>query len=142
MNTVQYLNQLSMMKSIIKTKRMEISDLKEMIYCISSPNYKEKVQTTPNFDKIGSYIAKIDERERELLLSVNQYVEKAKEIENQIEEMDSKNDYEVLSLRYIGCMGFEEISKRMNYSRRQITRIHQKAIKNFEKKYGHLYKMS
>ena len=142
MNTVQYLNQLSMMKSIIKTKRMEISDLKEMIYGISSPNYKEKVQTTPNFDKIGSCIAKIDERERELLLSVNQYVEKAKEIENQIEEMDSKNDYEVLSRRYIGCMGFEEISKRMNYSRRQITRIHQKAIKNFEKKYGYLYKMS
>ena len=56
--------------------------------------------------------------------------------------MDSKNDYEVLSLRYIGSMGFEEISKMMNYSRRQITRIHQKAIKNFEKKYGHLYKMS
>ena len=90
------------MKSIIKTKRMEISDLKEMIYGISSPNYKEKVQTTPNFDKIGSYIAKIDERERELLLSVNQYVEKSKEIENQIEEMDSKNEDEVLSLRYIG----------------------------------------
>lgn len=131
-----------MMKSIIKTKRMEISDLKEMIYGISSPDYKEKVQTTPNFDKIGSCIAKIDERERELLFSVNQYVEKAKEIECQIEEMDSKNDYEILSLRYIRCMGFEEISKRMNYSRRQITRIHEKAIKNFEKKYGDLYKVS
>lgn len=142
MNTIQYLSQVSRLKSEIRNKRMEISEIKEMIYTVSSPSCKEKVQSTPNNDKIGSFIAKIDERERELIQSVNEYIDKTKVIEQQIESMESKNDYDILNLRYIQCIGFSEISEIMNYSRRQITRVHKDALKNFEKKYGEIYKMS
>jgi DNA-directed RNA polymerase specialized sigma subunit len=53
--------------------------------------------------------------------------------------MENKVIYGVLFARYIEQKTFERIAADMNYSFRQITRLHRRAIFEFEKKYGSEY---
>lgn len=53
--------------------------------------------------------------------------------------MDDENVYNILFARYIEKKTFEVIATEMNYSFRNITRLHGRALKEFEKKYGEQY---
>lgn len=139
MDTKTYLNQISRLDLMIKNKITELSTLREMCYGLSAIPNEERVQTTPNFDKIGTKVAKLDELEKETDKLVDEYVDKRKKIVEQIDSMENKVIYGVLFARYIEQKTFERIAADMNYSFRQITRLHRRAIFEFEKKYGSEY---
>ena len=124
---------------MIKNKISELASLKEMYCGLTAITNEERVQTTPNFDKIGTIISKLDELERKLDDLVDVYTVKRAKIVRQIESMDDSVIYNVLFARYIEKKTFERIAADMNYSFRQITRIHTKALKVFESKFGHEY---
>lgn len=124
---------------MINNKLTEISQLQEIACSISAIKNEERVKSTPNFDKIGSTYAKIDEMERNLDKIIDEYVEKKNVIINQIDSMEDEITYGILFSRYIEKKTFEMISTEMNYSFRQIIRLHGKALIDFEKKYGYLY---
>ena len=58
---------------------------------------------------------------------------------SQIDNMEDETYYDILFSRYIEKKTFEKIASDMNYSFRNTTRLHGKALKEFEKKYGYLY---
>lgn len=124
---------------MINNKLTEIAQLKDMAASISSPQSGERVQTTPNFDKIGTKYAKIDEMERKIDCMVDELVDKKEKIIQQIDSMEDENTYNVLFARYIEKKTFEVIATEMKYSWRQVVRLHGTALKQFEKKYGELY---
>jgi replicative superfamily II helicase len=140
MTTKQYLGQISRLDRMIKNKLSEISELKELSRSISAVKNSERVQTTPNFDKIGTAQAKIDEMERNIDKLVDEYVDKRDLIIKQIDEIEDETYYNILFARYIEKKTFERIADEMFYSWRQIIRIHGSALLAFEKKYGHLYR--
>ena len=139
MDTRTYLNQISRLDLMIKNKISELTSLKEMYCGLTAITNEERVQTTPNFDKIGTIISRLDELERKLDDMVDLYTIKREKIVRQIESMDDSVVYNVLFARYIEKKTFERIAADMNYSFRQITRIHAKATKEFEEKFGHEY---
>ena len=53
-------------------------------------------------------------------------------IERQISQMENEDEQEVLRLRYILGMKWEEVAVKMGYSWKQTHRIHSSAIKNFK----------
>lgn len=53
-------------------------------------------------------------------------------IERQIRQMENETEKEVLRLRYIRGMKWEEIAAEMGYSWKQIHRIHGSALSNFK----------
>ena len=140
METKKYLSQISRLNRTIQNKLSEISQLRELSFGIKAIVNEERVQTTPNFDKIGTSIAKIDELERNLDKMIDEYVDKKKKIISQIDSMEDEVIYNILFSRYIERKTFEKIATEMNYSFRQITRLHGKALSEFEKKYGSQYK--
>lgn len=140
MDTKQYLGQISRLNRIIQNKLSEISQLRELSYGIKAITNEERVQTTPNFDKIGTSIAKIDEMERSLDGMIVEYMYKKNTIISQIDSIEDDVLYGILFARYIERKTFEKIATEMNYSFRQITRLHGKALSEFEKKYGSDYK--
>lgn len=85
MTTKEYLGQISRLNRMINNKLVEIQQLRELVCSISSINNEERVQTTPNFDKIGAKFAKIDELERNLDAIIDNYVDKKNVIINQID---------------------------------------------------------
>lgn len=139
MTTKEYLGQISRLNRMINNKLTEIAQLKDMAASISAPQSGERVQTTPNFDKIGTKYAKIDEMERKIDGMVDELVDKKEKIIQQIDSMEDENTYNILFARYIEKKTFEMIATEMKYSWRQVVRLHGTALKQFEKKYGEGY---
>lgn len=139
MDTKQYLNQISRLDRLINNKLSEISQFKELAYSIKAITNEERVQTTPNYDKIGSTYCKIEEMETKIDRLIDEYVDKKNLIISQIDGIENEIYYEILFARYIEKKTFEKIATDLNYSFRNTTRLHGKALKEFEKKYGHLY---
>lgn len=139
MKTKDYLSQVSRLNKMINNKLSEISQLRELSVSISAIGNDEKVQTSPNFDKIGTAIAKIDELESNLDKMIDEYLVKRERIIAQIDTMEEESVYQILFSRYIEKKTFEKIATEMEYSWRQIVRLHGKALQQFEKKYGEEY---
>lgn len=53
-------------------------------------------------------------------------------IERQISRMENEDEQEVLRLRYIKGLKWEEVALKMNYSWKQVHRIHSSALKSFK----------
>lgn len=139
MTTKEYLGQISCLNRMINNKLTEIAQLKDMVVSISAPQSGDRVQTTPNFDKIGTKYAKMDEMERKIDGMVDELVDKKEKIIQQIDSMEDENTYNILFARYIEKKTFEVIATEMKYSWRQVVRLHGTALKQFEKKYGEGY---
>ena len=139
MTTKEYLGQISRLNRMINNKLTEIAQLKDMAVSISATQSGERVQTTPNFDKIGTKYAKIDEMERKIDGMVDELVDKKEKIIQQIDSMEDENTYNILFARYIEKKTFEVIATEMKYSWRQVVRLHGTALKQFEKKSGEGY---
>ena len=142
MDTKQYLQQISRLDRMIQNKLAEISQLRELAMSVSAVKNEERVQNTPNFDKIGTAYCKIEEMEEKLDKLIDEYVDKKNLIISQIDKIDNEAYYEILFARYIEKKTFEKIADEMTYSFRQIIRLHGRALQEFEKKYGNTYKMS
>ena len=142
MDTKQYLQQISRLDRMINNKLSEISQLRELAMSVSAVKNEERVQTTPNFDKIGTAYCKIEEMEEKLDKLIDEYVDKKNLIISQIDKIENETYYEILFARYIEKKTFEKIADEMTYSWRQVIRLHGRALQEFEKKYGNTYKMS
>lgn len=140
MDTKQYLQQISRLDKMINNKLAEISQLRELAYSISAINNDERVQTTPNFDKIGTSYCKIEAMEEKLDKLIDEYVDKKNLIISQIDGIENETYYDILFARYIEKKTFEKIADELTYSWRQIIRLHGRALQDFENKYGSLYK--
>lgn len=142
MDTKQYLQQISRLDRMINNKLAEISQLRELTMSVSAVKNEERVQTTPNFDKIGTAYCKIEEMEEKLDKLIDEFVDKRNLIISQIDKIENETYYEILFARYIEKKTFEKIADEMTYSWRQVIRLHGRALQEFEKKYGNTYKMS
>ena len=81
---------------------------------------------------LSDYAAILDEQidllKEERLEKVRYY----QKIERQISQMENEDEQEVLRLRYILGMKWEEVAVKMDYSWRQIHRIHSAALLNLK----------
>ena len=85
-----------------------------------------------NQSDLSDYIAILDEQIE--LLKVER-LEKARcyqKIEKQIKQMENEDEQEVLRLRYITGLKWEEVAARTSYSWKHIHRIHSSALCNFK----------
>lgn len=140
METKQYLGQISRLDRMIKNKMTELSQYRELIYGLSAVVNEERVQTTPDFDKMSGKVDKILKMESKIDNLIDEYVDKKNLIISQIDSMENEIYYQILFARYIEKKTFEKIADEMSYSWRQIIRLHGVALQEFEKKYGKTYK--
>lgn len=140
MDTKQYLGQISRLDRMIKNKMTELSQYRDLIYGLSAVTNEERVQTSPDFDKMTGKVAKVLKMESKIDNLIDEYVDKKNLIISQIDSMENEIYYEILFARYIEKKTFEKIADEMMYSWRQIIRLHGKALQEFEKMYGKTYK--
>lgn len=140
MDTKKYLNQIERLGKQIQNKLSEIYQLKTMACSVSVSNEKDRVQTSPDKDRLGSTVAKIVDLEKETDRLVDEFVEKRNHIIGQIDSMENIDYYHILSLRYVSRNTFDDIAEKTGWSIRQTFRIHGQALLEFEKEYGEEYK--
>lgn len=139
MDTKSYLKQIERLDRTIQNKLSEIYHLKTIACNITVSNDTERVQTSSDKDRLGSVMAKIIDLEKETDALVDDFIAKRRHIINQIDGMEDVDMYHVLSSRYVGRKTFEDIAKNIDYTKRQVLRIHGNALIEFEKKYGNEY---
>lgn len=139
MTTVEYLEQIGKLNSKINNRLVEIEQARIMACSISAINYDERVQTTPNFDKIGTALCKIEKMQEKLNKLIDTYVDKKTEIIEQIESLENEIYRNILYKRYAEGKTLVEIGADVNYSYRNLQRHHNRAISKFEAKYGETY---
>lgn len=140
MDTKQYLGQISRLDRMIKNKMTELSQYKDLIYGLSGVVNEERVEKSPDFDKMTGKVAKVLKIESKIDELIDEYVDKKNLIISQIDSMENETYYEILFARYIEKKTFEKIADEMMYSWRQIIRLHGAALQEFEKMYGKTYK--
>lgn len=138
LGTKQYLSQIIKYDRMIKNKLEEIYQLRTMACNITVSNDDDRVQTSSDKDKIGCFVAKIADMERE----VDEIIDKRYLIVKQIEDLEDINSYDILAQKYILGIDLKVIAIDMKITYRHFTRLYDKALKDFEKKYLKCPRMS
>lgn len=81
-------------------------------------------------DKIGTVVAKIQEKEARYLGKLNVILNEEKIIEEAIDKLKDPRERTVMRYRYISGYIWEEICVKAHYSWRQIHYIHSRALRN------------
>lgn len=85
-----------------------------------------------NQKDFSDYMVRCDELIDEILKQRYKAIERFTEIQKQIELMENEKEKMILTYRYIRNYNWGKICEMMEYSWKQIHRIHDKALSNFE----------
>ena len=135
MTTEAYLFQAIRFERMIRNKMSEIQRYRDLVTSITVENKQDKIQTSGSKDKLGDFASKIVDME-----NVIGRMKKAREtIIKQIEGMEDVDDYQILYSRYIDDDNLFVIKDIIHCSKSQVYRLHDRALAEFESKYGKLY---
>lgn len=81
---------------------------------------------------LSEYAAQLDELLTELKAQMEQRIRIRREITQRIEAMQDETEKTVLRMYYINWLKWKEIADRMGYDVRNVTRIHERALRNFK----------
>lgn len=141
MTTQNYLRQIEKCNAVIENQIISINQLDEMLCSISGKSLDpNKVQLSVRTDKMQEKIAKLVDEEAELAELIEKYLEAKKEIENKIAQVPNASYYRILMGRYVHNKTFKQIAIENNYSRKQVYRLHDKALDCFEEMFESSYK--
>lgn len=132
MTAKQYLRQAYRLNELINSHIKELEQLRLISTSVSSTDFsKERVQggQLPG-NKIVNIIGKIVDLERQINAEIDSFIDLKKEIHDVIEAVKNPNERLVLRYRYIEFLTWEQVAERMNYSIKQVHRIHSEALKN------------
>jgi DNA-directed RNA polymerase specialized sigma subunit len=124
MTVKEYLKQGFELARDIRLKRERIVRLREMAGHATSVSTAERVSGTPQRSKMENCIAQIDELEREIDAAAG-IIGEIKETIRGVEDINYRN---VLELRYLDGMTWEQIGDRMHYSDRWVKTLHGRAL--------------
>lgn len=139
MTTINYLNQIIAMQCKINAKKCEIDRIRQLTTSISANLNTDKVQTSGSKEKMADTVALLVDLENELSDYIRLMLHKRMTIAKEIEGLDDGTESAILYMRFVNGQTFDSISDNVNYSRRQAVRIYNKALSNFERKYGAKY---
>lgn len=80
---------------------------------------------------LSDYMERLEELEEKLKIQIEQKRNIGKEIRQRLDQMQDGEEARLLEARYIYCLPWEQVAKRLGYGLRQVYRIHGKALKNF-----------
>lgn len=119
-------------KRIVEIEEL-IKDLKDQSTNVSQALDQERVQTSPQPDKIGEVVAKMADLEEELELQKFLAEGIKREVIRTLGQVEDPDYQRVLRLRYIDCLGWGQVIEEMAYSDRAVYYIHGRALAEVEK---------
>jgi len=128
----KYLQRLRLLDICIKQKEAELEALRAASESVSPVSDGERVQTSPR-DRTIEDVARIVDLESEINKDIGQFLVTRNKIINEIQGLDNPVYMNILFKRYVEYKQLEEIAVEMNYSYRQVLRLHGYALREFGK---------
>lgn len=134
-NAKAYLYQLKDMNRTIQRNLERLSELRESMSCLGGLDCKDKVQTSPNPDKIGSIVARIVDLETETDSLIDKYADTAVEVNIVIQNACNDQEEEVLHEIYLRGKSISEIAESRKVTKSAVKKTHRKAIEKVAEKF-------
>jgi len=123
----EFLNQYLNAEKEIGIKLDQIARLRELSTKITQTLTPDKVKSNSE-NRLESSVSKIVDIEREIGTSIDQLERIRLQVESVINSVPNVNQRNVLRLRYISGMKWEQIAVKLNYDYRWVLRLHGKAL--------------
>ncbi len=123
----EFLNQYLNAEKEIGIKLDQIARLRELSTKITQTLTPDKVKSNSE-NRLESSVSKIVDIEREIGASIDQLERTRLQVESVINSVPNVNQRNVLRLRYISGMKWEQIAVKLNYDYRWVLRLHGKAL--------------
>lgn len=127
MTAKEYLSQYKDLNDSINAKLEQVGELRRKAQTVSSGSSDGTHSSTPR-DRIGEITARIVDLEREINEDIDRSIDVQRGILTAISTVPDERLRHLLELRYINFLTLEEIARRMDYSYKQICRLHGKAL--------------
>ncbi len=127
MTAKEYLSRYRWQNDRINAKLEQVAELRRKAQTVSSGSSDGSHSSTP-YDRIGEITARIVDLEREINEDIDRSIDVQREIRAAITTVPDERLRHLMELRYINCLTLEEIARRMDYSYKQICRLHGKAL--------------
>lgn len=127
MTKKEFLNQYLNAEKEIGIKLDQIARLRELSTKITQTLTPDKVKNNSE-NRLESSVSKIVDIEREIGASIDQLERTRLQVESVINSVPNVNQRNVLRLRYISGMKWEQIAVKLNYDYRWVLRLHGKAL--------------
>ena len=127
MTKKEFLNQYLNAEKEIGIKLDQIARLRELSTKITQTLTPDKVKSNSE-NRLESSVSKIVDIEREIGASIDQLERTRLQVESVINSVPNVNQRNVLRLRYISGMKWEQRAVKLNYDYRWVLRLHGKAL--------------
>ena len=135
MTPKEYLSQIEKLSIIIKQKKEESRELKELCLCAGGIDYsKDKIQASAGDAGFENMIEKIIELDSKINNLISIYAELKNKIINEIQQLNNPTYVKILYKRYVEYKTLNQIAKEMNYTYDWIKHVHGYALQEFGKK--------
>ena len=135
MTAKEYLRQVYLLKVRCRGLEHKLTEMKAAATGTGSPSdmSRDRVQTSINPDKMADMVAGWVDVEDQLINTIDQYTRLSCKILTEIQQLTDPRYIELLTLRYIDCMTFDEIAIAMDMSTRHVVRLHGWALQAFSR---------
>ena len=113
----------------IERKEKILQALKEKSYEVNPVDYKERIKIYDTQKILEDKVCQIVFLENELNIMKKEFEERREEVLKNIEKIDNELYKDILFLRYICFMEWDEISEKLGYSKQHTFLLHKKALK-------------
>lgn len=135
MTAQEYLEQVKVKEAAIKNLERDRTNLVAMMYSVGGAGSGERVQSSKDPDKFGTLYGKIDEKEREIVNEISKLIDFKLKVSSEINNMKDGRYIDLLHRRYIEHESWNAISIDMQYSLKHVTKLHKRALQEFEEQF-------
>ncbi len=125
MTAKEYLSQYKLLDTEINSKIEQVEQLDAKATSIS---HMAGGGTGGHFDRVGIMAAEIADAKDEVIASIGALLMLKLEIEQTIAAVENPVYRLILTLKYINCHELKQVAEEMNYSYKQICRLHGEAL--------------
>ena len=108
--------------------KLLLEECESLLTSISIDYSAERVQRTPDMDRLGDLIDRLSRLRRECIWAAAETVECMQDVADLIDRVGSGTLHEILTRRYIRGQKWELIAEEMHYSLNGIHKLHRKAL--------------
>lgn len=143
MTAKEYLSRLRSIELRLMAEANEIEALSDMATHITSAINSDGIHTTgATSDKLGNCVSRLVDLQRDIDSDILMLEKVRGEIIASLDNVPNDKYRELLRMRYVGHMTFEEIAIAMDMSWRHTVRLHGRALQNFSEKNQKVLSMS
>jgi gas vesicle protein len=128
MTAKEYLNQLRDKRHIIQAEQAKLEELERVKYDIKAVTYNVGNKSSDITDTVADTVARIDAIQRRIQKQIQEYLDLFEKVTKQIDEIEKPAYREILILRYVKGIKWEEINY---YSQQHSRRLNTAALAQF-----------